>query len=108
MGTSSVDREIAHNQLPGVEWHTIEGYLQPNHQHRDIPEFDSRRFICPVPDGTAYELLYFYPISHGIRLDYDAVIHRLQNASAMASKEVADHYNETIHLIKRSRLRAGQ
>jgi hypothetical protein len=101
-----VDREIAHNQLPSVEWHTIEGYLQSHRQYRDIPEFDSRRFICPAPDGTAYELLYFYPISHGIQLDYDTVIHRLQNTSAMASKEVAEYYNETIHLIKRSRLRA--
>lgn len=103
-----VDREIAHSQLPGVEWHTIEGYLQSHQRHQDIPPFDTRRFICPVPDGTVYELLYFYPISHGIRLDYEAVIHRLQNTSAMGSKEVAEHYAETISLIKRSQLRAGQ
>jgi hypothetical protein len=101
-----VDRDIAHSQLPGVEWHTIEGYLQSHHRHRDIPQFDTRRFICPVPDGTAYELLFFYPIQHGIPLDYEGVIRRLQNTSELASKEVAEHYAETINLITRSRLRS--
>lgn len=101
-----VDREIAHSQLPGVEWHTVEGYLQSHQRHQNISRFDTRRYICPVPDGTAYELLYFYPIQRGIRLDYDAVIRRLQSTSEMASKEVAEHYTETINLIKRSQLRA--
>jgi hypothetical protein len=103
-----VDREIAHSQLPGVEWHTIEGYLQSRQHHQDIPEFDTRRFICPVPDGTAYELLYFYPIQNGIPLDYEAAIRRLRNISKMASKEVTEHYSETISVIERSRLRVGQ
>jgi hypothetical protein len=74
--------------------------------HPEIPQFDTRRFICPVPDGTAYELLYFYPISLGIPLNYDGTIHHLRNMSKMVSKEFTEHYSETISLIERSRLRA--
>jgi hypothetical protein len=101
-----VDREITHSQLPGVKWHTIEGYFQSHQLHRDIPQFDTRRFICPTPDGTAYELLYFYPISAGIPLDYDGTISYLRNMSKMISKEFTEHYSETISLIERSQLRA--
>jgi hypothetical protein len=101
-----VDREIAHSQLPSVEWHTIEGYLQFHQHYQDIPQFDSRRFICPTPDGTAYELLYFYPISAGIPLDYDGRIRHLRNMSKMVSKEFTEHYSETISVIERSQLRA--
>ena len=101
-----IDREIAHSLLPSVEWHTIEGYLHHHHRYQDIPRFDLRRFICPMPDGTAYELLYFYPIQHEAPEDYEAAIRLLRSISKMASKELTEHYSETISVIERSRLRA--
>lgn len=103
-----VDQEIAHDQLPSVDWHTVEGYLRANHDYQRIPRFDLRRFICPVPDGTSYELLYFYPIQPGTQSsNYGDIIRRLQNTAELVSKDVSDHYKETIGVIKRSQLRSG-
>jgi len=100
-----IDPEIARSLLPCVEWQTVEGYLRSQHRHTNIPAFDTKRFICPVPKGDVYELLYFYPLQASIPIDHDVTIHFLQKVSEMVSKEVAEHYAETIGVLKRSRLR---
>jgi|ERR1017187_1857002 hypothetical protein len=99
-----VERDIAHAVFPSVEWHTVDGYLRSQNDFQNISREDARRFICPIPDGTLYELLYFYPDRHQ-QLDYRATSKRIHTAGGMASKEVAEHYKETIALIERSRLR---
>lgn len=99
-----VEQDIAHTVLPSVEWHTVDGYLRCQNAFQNISREDVRRFICPIPDGSLYELLYFYP-NRDQGLDYKFISKSIHTVCSMASKEVSEHYKETISLIERSRLR---
>jgi hypothetical protein len=93
-------REIAHHLLPGTQWHTVEGYLANANLFYNILPDDYRRFICPTPDQSAYEVLYYFKGEQ-----HEEASSRLKNIMNMYSDGISVHYKETIGLIERSKKR---
>jgi len=87
------------------EWRTVEGYI--DHANNGLALESVLRRICPLPEGTAYELLYFW---HSSQLsengfDYKNGKATLKEISQYLRPAQVVHYRETVDLIKRSELR---
>jgi hypothetical protein len=84
-------------------WLTIEGYI--NDINGDILSYDNvLRRICPTPDYKNFEYLYFWELS-GQEIDYEKTKDQLKQVSIMLNKEIAEHYQETIRLANRCKIR---
>lgn len=88
------------------EWRTVEGYV--DHAITLGTPFESLlRRICPLPQGTAYELLYFW-LPRGVSakaFDYKSAKSKLREISIFLGPTQAIHYRETIGLIDRCQRR---
>jgi hypothetical protein len=84
------------------DWLTQDGYVRNIRGHNSTP-FDSvLRRITPTPDGSTYELLYFWPD----RLtDYQQKRNELNEIKKMVGENIAEHYKETVDLLARSKSR---
>lgn len=96
-----IEPQLANELLSTVpDWRTHEGYLR---SIRSIAN-DSLRRICPTPDSTSFEYLYYW--STGVEIgEYATRTKDLKDIMAMCDKASREHYEETISLIERSRHR---
>jgi len=99
-----IEPSLANVLLEGVQsWLTADGYIynpQPVGSHNTSPIL---RRICPTPDNSAYELLYFWTdsvLGHDT-IDYKTKKDQLTEISKFLSADVAEHYKETIRLLTR-------
>jgi hypothetical protein len=93
--------ELLSNHL---DWMTNEGYL--NNIEPIISVNSILRRISPTPDNQSYELLYFWGSSNNFSPGYyDQKIKELKEVSAYLKDSIAVHYEETIALLNRSKLR---
>lgn len=85
------------------DWLLNEGYIQnPSKMGSTIA--DPLRRIAPTPDCIAYEFLYFWSCPPSIErtpADYLLMRKQLDSASKMTSRVFAEHYEETLELLKR-------
>lgn len=86
------------------DWLTQEGYVR-NVAGSSSPRYESvLRRVCPTPDGTCYELLYFWICNRELNhhaTDYRRKIDELNEIKSMFRKDVSIHYEETINLLRR-------
>lgn len=86
------------------DWLTQDGYIT-NVQGRSHPSYESiLRRISPTPDGSCYELLYFWVCSQ--ELNHHATHYRrkrdeLRETMKMVQKDFGIHYKKTIDLLSR-------
>lgn len=88
------------------QWLTSEGYIRNVCQN--VRTKDILRRICPTPNNSTYELLYFWICSNNsnrISTDYDSKKKELQKISKILKSEIAEHYKETIDLLDRCKTR---
>jgi len=93
-----IEPQLANELLNTVpDWRTHEGYLRSIRSSAD----ESLRRICPTPDSTSFEYLYYW--SCGVEIqEYATRIKDLKDIVAMCDKTSREHYEETIALIQRS------
>jgi hypothetical protein len=98
-----IERDLANDLLNDVpEWKSHDGYLRSIRTYAYADE--SLRRICPTPDSTSYEYLYYW--SAGVQPEeYAARIKDLRDIKAMCDKTSRKHYEETIAVIRRARQR---
>ncbi len=87
-----------------TDWLLNEGYIQNPHK-TNSPMSDPLRRIAPTPDCIAYEFLYFWHCTkEEVRTSasYNLLRKQLESAARMTSKVFAEHYKETLELLKRS------
>lgn len=92
-------RELLNHQ---PAWMTHEGYIR--NILPSVPYDSILRRICPTPDNKTYELLYFWICSDSLEdcdTDYRTKKKELKEIASMLESEIADHYKETIELLKR-------
>lgn len=100
-----IENKLAQKMLKDhySDWLLNEGYIQ----NPDKPQSaltDPLRRIAPTPDCIAYEFLYFWscpPSKERTPADYSLMRKQLDSASKMTSRVFAEHYKETLELIKR-------
>lgn len=80
-------------------WLTHIGYYK--NKSEEVDDEDILRKICPAPDNTAYELLYYWTPDTKFS-DYKEIIKQLTHLMRMQSEDLKIQYSETINLIKRS------
>ena len=102
-----IENDLAMTLLSSCrDWLTQEGYLR--NIIPTIPLNNILRKICPTPDNSAYELLYFWSNSDFSNISnrgYLTDLREIDQLSEMFSKEIAAHYKETSFLLKRCRSR---
>jgi hypothetical protein len=85
-------------------WLTQDGYVT-NVQGTSRPSYESvLRRICPTPDGTCYELLYFWVCSQELNhhtTDYRRKRDELSEIKKMVREDLGVHYKETMDLLSR-------
>lgn len=88
------------------EWMTAEGYL--SNIRNNIPLNDVTRRICPTPENSSYELLYFWQDRENEVnniFDYENRKTRLTEISKNLQHKDSIHYRQTIKLLERSQRR---
>ncbi|SRR6266498_315487 len=96
-----IESALADQLLHDVpEWKTQDGYLRCIHATAD----DSLRRICPTPDSTSYEYLYYWSPGVGVE-EYGEKIKDLKDIMVMCDKTSREHYKQTIAVIERARNR---
>lgn len=85
-------------------WLTHEGYVG-NVQGMSRQSYESvLRRICPTPDGSCYELLYFWVQSQDLNhhaTDYRRKRDELGEIRKMVREDLGAHYKETAELLSR-------
>lgn len=102
-----IESSLAQKLLYGHEaWLTLEGYLAQ--QYPDVPIESPLRRICPAPSGTCYEFLYFWkpPSKTQVTSENGSISDRLKEIAKFQDAEVAQHFRETLRLLKRSETRS--
>jgi hypothetical protein len=96
-----LEREIATEILVDCpDWRTHEDYIK--NIPKKIPKNDIRRRIAPTPEQDYYECLYFWNCRESISPnDYNAKTKELESIRVMLKDDIAEHYKETIALLKR-------
>lgn len=96
-----IEPALANELLHGVpDWKSHDGYLRSIQTDAD----ESLRRICPTPDSTSYEYLYYW--TAGIEIEeYADRIKDLKDIMLMSDKTLGEHYEETIAVIERARHR---
>jgi len=96
---------LLHNQS---DWLTQEGYVR-NVRGKPLQRYESiLRRICPTPDGTCYELLYFWTCHRWLNhhaTDYQCNRKELNEIKKMCSDNIGMHYKETAELLTRCKSR---
>lgn len=86
------------------DWLTQEGYVR-NVRGRNATPYESvLRRITPTPDGSAYELLYFWACSRDLNhhaTDYRRKRDELNEIKKMVRDDIGEHYKETVALLSR-------
>ncbi len=100
-----IENKLAQKMLSDhySDWLLNEGYIQ-NPQKEGSSIHNPLRRIAPTPDCIAYEFLYFWscpPAAERKASDYSLMRKQLESASKMTSRVFAEHYEETLELIKR-------
>lgn len=96
-----IESQLANELLKNVpDWKTHDGYLRSIRSNAD----ESLRRICPSPDSTSYEYLYYWTRGNTVE-DYTTQIKDLKDIMAMCDKTSREHYAETIAVIERARHR---
>jgi hypothetical protein len=86
------------------DWLTQGGYVTNVHGATAQPYESVLRRICPTPDGSAYELLYFWICSRDINhdvTDYRRKKDELNEIKKMVREDIGEHYKETVSLLSR-------
>jgi hypothetical protein len=99
-----LERELAVELLVNHrEWLTLDGYVRDLHAHGEqmLNEHLLRR-ISPTPEQDYYECLYFMGCPQN---EYVEIIKDLEAIRPMLANEHAEHYKETIALLKRCQKR---
>jgi hypothetical protein len=102
-----LERELAAELLADcTDWLTNEGYVRsPRAGGRQEPIDSILRRIAPTPEQDYYECLYFWEnIAHN-GIDYAEKIKELKAIQAMLTDNIAEHYKETVALLKRCQKR---
>ncbi|MCL5405720.1 MAG: hypothetical protein M1398_03210 [Deltaproteobacteria bacterium] len=86
------------------DWLTQEGYVR-NVRGNHLQHYESvLRRICPTPDGSCYELLYFWVCSRELNhhaTDYRRKRDELNEIKKMVREDLSAHYKETAELLSR-------
>jgi hypothetical protein len=86
------------------DWLTHEGYLRNVSSSHATPYESVLRRITPTPDGSAYELLYFWVCNRNLnhqQTDYRRKRDELNEIKKMVRDDIGEHYKETIGLLSR-------
>jgi len=97
-----IESELANDLLHNVpDWKSHDGYLRSINA---APADSFLRRICPTPDSSSYEYLYYW--SSDLPLDkYETAKKNLKDILPMCGKATREQYEETIALIERCRHR---
>jgi len=90
------------------DWLTHEGYVRNVGAYANIEPIDSiLRRIAPTPEQDHYECLYFWPCPQvqTNETHYADKISELKAIQEALKQNIAEHYKETIALLKRCRKR---
>ncbi len=95
-----IEKSMAQALLSMIpEWLTLEGYASiPMHGDTTLT---AQRSICPLPDGTAFELLY--PVL--ANEEKDIILRRIKEMEyliAALPKDISIHHSETTRLLEHS------
>ena len=94
-------RELLTNEQ---DWLTQEGYVR-NVRGTSHPSYENiLRRVCPTPDGSCYELLYFWVCDRDLNhhtTDYNRKRNELSEIKKMVRDDLGVHYSETINLLSR-------
>ena len=108
-----IEPQLAENMLAEYpEWLTHEGYINtqghsniPNRNHYTGVSYESvLRRIAPTPEQDSYECLYFWTCHRSLGhddIDYEVKIDDLDEIKGMLGENIANHYGETIALLRR-------
>jgi hypothetical protein len=99
-----IEGRLAHRLFRSrPDWATHGGYIrgrqQPPPKHADI-----LRRICPTPDNTTFEYLYYWTATRDLH-DYRRKIEELAEVAKMQSDELSIQYRSTIDLLRRCEAR---
>ncbi len=83
------------------EWLSVEGYAA--RPERASKKQEILRRICPTPDQSSYELLYFWALEP--TMDDARWEHELGDVAAFYTEDARVHFSETLDVLRRSRLR---
>jgi len=86
------------------DWLTHEGYVRNVKGRTNQPYESVLRRICPTPDGSCYELLYFWVQSQDLNhhtTDYRRRRDELGEIKKMVREDLGMHYKETSELLSR-------
>lgn len=102
-----VEIDLARNIFKNnPDWLTHDGYVKS--AQNNIPYESILRRICPTPDNTAYEVLYFWGVSDEISLrsqNHKELRLQLEEIRRMVRKYISGHYEDTVALLKRCETR---
>jgi hypothetical protein len=102
-----VEIDLARNIFKdNSEWLTHDGYVKS--AQNDIHYESILRRICPTPDNTAYEVLYFWGVSDSIApraQNHKELRFQLEEIKRMVRKDISGHYEETVALLSRCETR---
>jgi hypothetical protein len=105
-----LERELAAELLAHYpDWLTHEGYVRSLRAGGRQERIDSiLRRIAPTPEQDYYECLYFWvcheDFSHA-GIDYSERIKELEAIQSMLKDNIAEHYRQTVALLKRCQKR---
>ncbi|BAH73571.1 hypothetical protein [Solidesulfovibrio magneticus] len=101
-----IENKLAEELLDEArDWKTISGYVNNLTGDNYIPKNDFRRRIIPVPEGGAYEYLYFWELDNVNSLQnlfHKDIEDKLSEIEKYMDTNKARHYSETLNLLKRS------
>jgi len=103
-----IERELAVELLADrPDWLTHEGFVRSILEGGRRETIDSiLRSIAPTPEQDYYECLYFcYPNIANNGIDYAEKIKEIEAIRAMLTDNIAEHYKETVALLKRCQKR---
>jgi hypothetical protein len=86
------------------DWLTQEGYVRNVEGSSRLHYESVLRRVCPTPDGTCYELLYFWICNKDLNhhaTDYKRKRDELNEIKNMVREDLGIHYKETIDLLRR-------
>ncbi len=99
-----VETHLAQELLRSApEWLTHDGYVRQLYEQQ-IPYDHILRRLCPTPDSTAFEVLYFWVCnseSGQIKIDYPAKRDELCEIQKMVDEGAGKHYKATFDLLRR-------
>jgi hypothetical protein len=100
-----IELALARNLLRNEpDWLTQEGYVR-NVRGKSSQRHESvLRRVCPTPDGSCYELLYFWACNRELNhraADYRRKRDELNEIKKMVREDLGVHYRETTELLSR-------